>query len=51
MFCGDLIQEHHMMLYTRRFGMPVLDLLLMYLVKGKGFITFPKDIWNRYTDF
>lgn len=51
MFCGDLIQEHHMMLYTRSFGMPVLDLLLMYLVKGKGFITFPKDIWNRYTDF
>jgi len=37
-----------MMLYTRNCGMPVLDPLSLFRVKGREFITSPKVIWNRY---
>lgn len=38
-----------MMLYIKNYGMPVLDPLLRFHVKGNEFITFHKVTWNRYT--
>lgn len=35
------------MLYTQNCGMPVLDHLLLFLVKESGLITFQKATWNR----
>jgi hypothetical protein len=37
-----------MMLYTRNYGMPVLDPLSLFPVKGREFITSLKVTWNRY---
>lgn len=36
------------MLSTRNFGIPALDPLSLFLVKGSGFITFHKVTWNRF---
>lgn len=44
---GVLLQEAQLMIYTKNYGMPVLDPLLPFHVKGNEFITFLKVTWNR----
>lgn len=47
-YCLVLLQGPQMMLYIKNSGMPVLDPLLPFHVKGSEFITSHKVTWNRY---